>query len=31
VNIVVLDGHAINPGDLSWEPLQSLGKLEVSD
>ena len=23
--IVVLDGHALNPGDLSWDPLTSLG------
>jgi glycerate dehydrogenase len=31
MKIVVLDGHAINPGDLSWEGLRSLGKLEVFD
>jgi len=24
--IVVLDGHALNPGDLSWAPLQALGE-----
>lgn len=29
VNIVVLDGHTMNPGDLSWEPLESLGHLKV--
>src|SRR4249920_982320 len=23
--IVVLDGHALNPGDLSWAPLEQLG------
>ena len=27
--IVVLDGYAANPGDLSWEPLKALGTLEV--
>jgi glycerate dehydrogenase len=27
--IVVLDGHTLNPGDLSWEPLAALGELEV--
>jgi glycerate dehydrogenase len=27
--IVVLDGHTLNPGDLSWEPLQALGQLSV--
>ena len=31
MKIVVLDGHAINPGDLSWDELQSLGSLEVFD
>ncbi len=31
MRIVILDGHAANPGDLSWEPLQSLGDLEVYD
>ena len=25
MNIVVLDGHTLNPGDLSWEPLIDLG------
>ena len=25
MNIVVLDGHTLNPGDLSWEPLLDLG------
>jgi glycerate dehydrogenase len=28
-NIVVLDGHTLNPGDLSWEPLEALGDLTV--
>ena len=25
MNIVVLDGHTLNPGDLSWEELKALG------
>lgn len=25
MNIVVLDGYTLNPGDLSWEPLKKLG------
>jgi glycerate dehydrogenase len=25
--IVVLDGHTLNPGDLSWAPLQALGEV----
>ncbi len=29
MKIVVLDGHALNPGDLSWEDLQSLGECTV--
>lgn len=29
--IVVLDGHTLNPGDLSWEPLAELGELTVHD
>lgn len=28
---VVLDGHAINPGDISYAALQELGELEVYD
>ncbi len=31
MRITVLDGYALNPGDLSWEPLQALGELEVYD
>jgi glycerate dehydrogenase len=27
--LVVLDGHTLNPGDLSWEPLARLGELVV--
>ena len=29
--IVVLDGFAMNPGDLDWSPLAALGELEVFD
>jgi glycerate dehydrogenase len=29
MKIVILDGLAVNPGDLSWKPLQALGDLEV--
>lgn len=28
-NIVVLDGYTLNPGDLSWEPLQQLGTVSI--
>ena len=31
MKIVVLDGYALNPGDLSWEGLKQLGDLEISD
>ncbi|MCR4603972.1 MAG: D-2-hydroxyacid dehydrogenase [Prevotella sp.] len=31
MKIVVLDGYAANPGDLSWEPMQKLGLLTVYD
>ena len=31
MNITVLDGYTLNPGDLSWEPLQKLGSLTVYD
>jgi 3-deoxy-D-manno-octulosonic-acid transferase len=31
MKIVFLDAHTINPGDLSWEALQSLGELHVFD
>ncbi|KFZ36938.1 glycerate dehydrogenase [Shewanella mangrovi] len=30
-NIVVLDGFTLNPGDLSWEPLQAFGDVQVFD
>ncbi|MGB8413215.1 MAG: D-2-hydroxyacid dehydrogenase [Candidatus Binatus sp.] len=29
--IVVLDGHALNPGDLSWNTLGAIGELQVFD
>jgi glycerate dehydrogenase len=29
--IVVLDGYAMNPGDLPWQPLQKLGDLQIYD
>ena len=29
MKIVVLDGYGLNPGDLSWESLESLGDVEV--
>jgi glycerate dehydrogenase len=31
MNIVVLDGHTLNPGDLSWDGLAALGRLKVFD
>jgi len=31
MNIVVLDGYAANPGDLSWDALEKLGRLTVYD
>ena len=30
-SIVVLDGYTLNPGDLSWEPLTSLGRCAIYD
>ena len=29
--IVVLDGYTLNPGDITWEPLEALGDLTVHD
>lgn len=29
MNIVVLDGYSLNPGDMSWEELQTLGNVTV--
>lgn len=31
MKIVVLDGYTLNPGDLSWDPIAKLGKLEIFD
>jgi len=31
MKIVVLDSHALNPGDLSWEALRAIGELQVFD
>lgn len=31
MNIVILDGHTANPGDLSWDALASLGTLTVHE
>ncbi len=27
--MVVLDGALLNPGDVSWAPLEELGELEI--
>lgn len=29
MKIVVLDGHTLNPGDLSWDALRALGQCEI--
>ena len=31
MNIVVLDGYTLNPGDLSWEALEALGECRIHD
>jgi glycerate dehydrogenase len=31
MKIVVLDGYALNPGDLSWEALERVGEVELFD
>ena len=31
MKIVVLDGYALNPGDLSWDKIKELGDLEIYD
>jgi glycerate dehydrogenase len=31
LKILVLDGHTLNPGDLSWDDLAELGELEVHE
>ena len=29
--IVILDGHALNPGDLNWDALRALGPVTVHE
>ena len=31
MNIVVLDGFTLNPGDLAWDDLKALGTCEIYD
>ena len=31
MRIVILDGFSVNPGDLSWEPLNQFGEVVVYD
>lgn len=31
MNLIYLDAHTLNPGDLSWEPIQALGNLTLYD
>lgn len=31
MNIVVLDGHTLNPGDLSWAALKQIGACQIHD
>lgn len=31
MNLVVLDGYTLNPGDLNWDKLQELGNCEIYD
>jgi len=31
MNIVCLDGYTLNPGDIGWEPFESMGTLTVHD
>ncbi len=31
MKIVILDGYTLNPGDLSWKEIQTLGKCEIYD
>lgn len=31
MKIVVLDGYSLNPGDLSWDALKSLGEVKIYD
>ena len=29
MNIVILDGKLLNPGDVDWGPIEALGNLKV--
>ena len=31
MNLVILDGHALNPGDLSYDCLREFGNLRIYD
>ena len=31
MNIVVLDGYTLNPGDITWKGIEKLGSLTVYD
>ncbi|HBE42087.1 MAG TPA: glycerate dehydrogenase [Bacteroidales bacterium] len=31
MKIVVLDGYALNPGDLSWDELKAMGEVDIHD
>ena len=31
MKIVVLDGYALNPGDIDWQPLEDVGECEIYD
>ncbi|WP_439555794.1 D-2-hydroxyacid dehydrogenase [Dyadobacter sp.] len=31
MNIVILDGYNLNPGDLNWAPIQQLGNVQIYD
>ena len=31
MNIVVLDGHTLNPGDLNWDALRALGACTIHE
>lgn len=31
MKIVVLDGYTLNPGDLSWDSLKTLGECKIYD
>jgi glycerate dehydrogenase len=31
MRLVILDGHALNPGDLDWAPLRALGECRIYD